>query len=381
MSLMSSENASSVFNLYESFLASREEKSHSNSKRELLFALSEGLSTYSSSEASLKGLLNILQDLCPKSAGEDCFTECVALYLQFYSSNPEYSCRAANDTIRSSIHQILDLVSPFAQQSQIRYSETEMKKALQDCKNPRNAETCLHTVIIAFMILTSESAPKCDLNVNYCCEILATIQRLSRKAFVKYFRSYLLWYLDERSLIRSVDNTPRLLFRDYLKMCPDLVNAECYDDLLTTATRTTLEILALRRMEIKSQQIDSLIERILELAPLSFAVKIILGSFYTLKTSRIRISAIHFMEIVLAGAYRIEHHLVSTNKIETSQSYTRMIDRAMTEINDDVEFCGQHNDNTISEGKLRGEFQSIRLQCQVCLTDAGIAYSMILNVL
>ena len=162
-------------------------------------------------------------------------------------------------------------------------------------------------------------------------------------------------------------------------MCPDLVSAEYYDDLVTTVIRTTLTILALRRALIKSHQIETLIERILEVVPLQLAIKIISGPFYTSKTSRIRIAAILFMEIVIARAYQVELNSMSNNKIETQQSvsYIKMVDVALMKMNDDFEISGQHKDSTISSIISR-KFQSMTVQCQVCLTDAGISNYMIL---
>ena len=379
---MSSKKVPSVIDLYKSYLASKEELSYSGSRRDLLIVLSEGISTYSQNEESSTELLKILQDLGPKSAGEDCYTEFIAVYLKFNNSDPKYARRIANISTRSSIHQILGFLSPCATQEQINPPEAEMKSALQDCKNPRNAETCLHTVIIACMILNIGNARMSDFGVNCCCEILADIQRLNRKAFVKYFRSYLVWYFDECILIRGLDNLPRLLFRNYFMVSPDLVNAECYHDMVTTAIRTTMEIVALKKTLIKSQQIELYIERILELVPLLFAIKIISGPFYTSKTSRIRLSAIHFMEIVIVGAYQIENNSISDIKIETPQSlsYRRAIFRAISEMNNNIAIYGKNGDNKISEEKINGDFQSIRLQCQVCLTDAGIVICMLSNV-
>ena len=379
---MSSKKVPAVIDLYKSYLASKEELSCSGSKRELLIALSEGVSAYSQNEASSTAFLNILQDLGPKSAGEDCYTEFIAVYLKFNNLDPKYARRIANVSTRSSIHQILDFLLPCARQAHINHSETEMKSVLQDCKNPRNAETCLHTVIIACMILNIGNARMSDLGVTCCCEILAEIQRLNRKAFVKYFRSYLVWYFDECILIRGLDNLPRLLFRNYFMVSPNLVNAECYHDMVTTAIRTTMEIVALKRTLIKSQQIELYIERILELVPLLFAIKIISGPFYTSKTSRIRISAIHFMEIVIAGAYQIENNSISDIKVETPQSlsYRKAIFRAISEMNNNIAIHEINSDNKIAKEKINGDVQSIRLQCQVCLTDAGIVICMLFNV-
>ena len=200
--MMLSKNASSVSDLYKSFLASKEEKLYSESLRELLIALSDGVSTYSQNEASSTALQNILQDLSPKSAGEDCFTECVALYLKFHLSTPNYVRRAANVSMRFNIHQILVLVMQYAQHAQTKYYEIEMNRVLQDCKTPRYAETSLHTVTIVCMILNSESVCMSHLTVKCCCEFLAGVQRLNRKAFAKYFRSYVLWYCDESTSIK-----------------------------------------------------------------------------------------------------------------------------------------------------------------------------------
>ena len=380
-SAMSSKKIPSITDLYKSYLASKAEVSYSGSKRELLIALSEGVSTYSQNEASSTAFLNILQDLGPKSAGEDCYTEFIAVYLKFNNSDPTYARRIANISTRSSIHQILDFLSPCATQAQISSSETQMKSVLQDCKNPSNAETCLHTVIIACMILNIENARMSDLGVTCCCEMLADVQILNEMAFEKYFRSYLVWYFEECTVVRGLDKLSRLLFRDYFMVCPDLVNAECYHNMETIAIRTTMEILALRRTLIKSQQIEIFIERILELFPLLFAIKIISGPFYTSKTSRIRISAIHFMEVVIAGAYQIENNSICDIKIETPQSmsYRRAIFRAISEMND-IAIHGRKSNKKISGGKIKGNFQSIRLQCQVCLTDAGILICMIFNI-
>ena len=378
-SVMSSKKILSINDLYKSYLASKAEVSYSGSKRELLIALSEGVSTYSQLEASSTAFLNILQDLGPKSAGEDCYTEFIAVYLKFNNSDPKCARSITNINTRSSIHQILDLLSPCATEAQISYSKTEMKSVLQDCKNPRNAETCLHTVMIACMILNIENARMSDLGVSCRCEMLANIHLLNKKAFEKYFRSYLIWYFDECIVVRGLDY--ELLFRDYFMACPDLVNAECYHNMVTTAIRTVMEILALRRTLIKSQQIELFIERVLNLFPLVFAIQIISGPFYTSKTSRIRISAIHFMEVVIAGAYQIENNSICDIKIETPQSlsYRRAIFRAISKMNN-IAIHGRKSDNKISEEKINENIQSIRLQCQVCLTDAGILICTSLNV-
>jgi hypothetical protein len=370
-------NISSISDLYKTFLDSRDEKLYSESKIELLLALSEGVPTYSRNDQSFSALLNVLQNLGPKSAGEDCYTEFVALYLKAHLSNPRYVKGAANATTKSSINQILDCILRHAQKAQTESSDIDVKNVLQDCNNPRSAESLLHTVIIACTILNSGSAQVPDFHFTYCCRILAEIQRLNRKVFLRYFRCYLLWYFDER----EVDYMPQSLIRGYIKMSPDLVSAECYDELITTVVRTTVDTLALRKSPIKSQQIEVLMERILELVPLSVAIKIISGPFYTNKSSRIRISAILFMEYVIAGAYEAEIELLSSSKNEVPQSasYRKLIDSAIMEMKDDHDKYENQSDNAISDSRIRRELQSLRLPCQVLLTDAGRSYCMIFN--
>lgn len=370
-----SKNISAISDLYKTFLDSRDEKLYSESKMELLLALSEGISTYSRNDESISALLNVLQNLGPKSAGEDCYSEFVALYLKTHLSNPRHVKGAANTATKSSINQILDLILRYTEKAQKESFDIDMKRVLQDCNNPRNAESLLHTVIIADTIINGGSAQMPDFHVTYCCKILAEIQRLNRKVFLRYFRCYLLWYFDER----EVGQKPQVLIRGYIKMSLDLVSSESYDDLITTAVRTTFDTLALRRSRIKSQQIEVLMERILELVPLSVAIKIISGPFYRNKSSLIRISAILFMEYVIAGAYQAENELISGSKIEGPQSasYKKLIDSAIIEMTDDYE---QQSNNSISDSRIRRELQSIRLQCQVFLTDAGRSYCKISNV-
>jgi hypothetical protein len=367
-----SKNISAISDLYKTFLDSRDEKLYSESKLELLLALSEGVPTYSRNEESFSALLNVLQNLGPKSAGEDCYPEFVALYLNAHLSNPRHMKRAANATTKSRINHILDFILRHAQKAQTESFDIDMKRVLLDCNNPRSAESLLHTVIIACTILNSGSAQMPDFQVTYCCKILAEIQRLNRKVFLRYFRCYLLWYFDER----EVDHMPQLLIRGYIKISPDLVSAECYDDLVTTAVRTTLDTLALRRSLIKSQQIEVLMERILELVPLSVAIKIISGPFYTNKSSRIRISAILFMEYVIAGAYQAEIELLSSSKIEVPQSasYKKLLDSAIMEMKDDHDKYEIQCDSAISGRRIKRELQFLRLQCLVFLTDAGRSY-------
>ena len=373
--MIMSKNVSAISDLYKTFMDSKDEKLYSESKMELLLALSEGVSTYSRNDESFSALLNIFQNLGPKSAGEDCYSEFVALYLKAHLSNPRHAKGAANTTTKSSINKILDLILRYAQKAQTESFDIDMKRVLQDCNNPRNAENLLHTVMIACTILNGGSAQMPDFHITYCCKILAEIQRLNRKVFLRYFRCYLLWYFDGR----EVGHKPQLLMKGYITMSLDLVRAECYDDMVTTAVRTTWDTLALRGSLIISQQIEVLMERILELFPLSVAIKIISGSFYTNKSSRIRISALLFMEYVIAGAYHAENELVGSSKIEVpeSASYKKLVDSAIIEMTDDHE---QQSDNAISDSRIRRELRSIRLQCQIFLSDAGRSYYMILNV-
>ena len=263
----------------------------------------------------------------------------------------------------------MDFILRHAEKAQTESFDIDVKRVLQDCNNPRSAESLLHTVIIACTILNRGSAQVPDFHFTCCCRILAEIQRLNTKVFLRYLRCYLLWYIDER----EIDHMPQLLIRGYIKMSPDLVSAECFDVLITTVVRTTLDILALRKSLIKSQQIEVLMERILELFPLSVAIKIISGPFYTSKSSRLRISAILFMEYVIARAYQAEIELLSSSKIEVPQSasYKNLVDSAIMEIKDDHDNYEKLCNNHISDSRIRRDLQSLRLQCQVFLTDAG----------
>jgi hypothetical protein len=321
---MELEEASTVLELYDLYLAEKDTSNQSEARGRLLTALYRtNLSIGGGKGNPARQVMKIIQEVRPTSAGENYFPEYVALFVK-HAPNFSHLFRQVDDASR--VNRVLEAI--LLQNSSIRNIE-----ALVQCNSLSAVEDCLHTTFITYMFFlgVSDITDEDLSRVKFIsCDILASIQTTNGKLFAKYLRCFLVWYFEDD----SVNSKSKSLVKSYLRSSPDLLPASTYTDLISLFTEVVVECLAMRKSLITKAHCESLIKKILELIPLSVSIETISKSFFSSKVSRIRLSAIGFLVVMIRNLcqIRLSNSSNTPAALDSSGIYDDQLDEAIREV-------------------------------------------------
>jgi hypothetical protein len=355
---MELQEASTVFELYDQYLAEKDTNNQSAARGRLLTALyGTDLSIEGGQGNPARQMIKMIQEVRPTSAGAIYFTEYVALYVK-HARNFPHLFRQTDDVSR--VNRVLKAI--LLQDESI--SDFEV---LVQHNSLSAVEDCLHTTFITYMFFldVNDITDKDRSRVRVTsCEILATIQTTNGKSFAKYLRCFLFWYFEED----LVNSKSKSLFNSYLRSSPDLLSASIYKNLISLVTEVVVECLAMKKSLITKAHCESLIKKILELIPLSVSIEIISKSFFLSEVSRIRVSAIDFLDVTIRNLYQIRRNSISnSSKIPVQLDSSRIYDDQLNEA------IGDDRDISIgmTEELLNTELESVIKRSIAYVLDAG----------
>lgn len=239
-------------------------------------------------------ICEILEQISPIAAGAANLTSFVALYVKVVISN-SYEMKSSNT--RANINRILDLV--FFSTNRSNCSEkANASYVLSHYPELGGVEGFLHTVVVAHTFLHNESVvdEAYRLSVSkVCCGMLADIQSLNRKSFLKCLRCFLLWYFDD-GLSRSDLKT---LYRQYFYESSDLLTQLSLKETLGVVIDVVGEELMRNNKSMNKILSESLVAKVFDLIPIKLAIEIVVEAFLSSSNSRNRIIALDLIDTVI----------------------------------------------------------------------------------
>jgi hypothetical protein len=356
---MESQESSTILELYDQYLAEKDASNQSGANGRLISALySTDLSVGDGNGNAARQVMKIIQEVRPISAGASHFTEYVATYVKHARKFP-HLFRNIKDVSRVTL--VLETI--LSQNKSI----SDIEALIQQCNSLSTVEDCLHTTFIGFIFFvdvngTTDKDRSCVRVTS--CEILASIQTANGKLFAKYLRCFLFWYFEDE----LVNSKSKALINSYLRSSPDLLSASIYKELLSIFTEVVVECLAVKKSLITKSHCESLIKKILELVPLPVSIEIISKSFFSSKVSRIRLSAIDFLEVTIGKLHQIRCNSISNSidtplQLDSSRIYDEQLEEAI------------EDEQNITAGKTEEivdvELESMLKRSMAFIFDAG----------
>ena len=285
----------SVTETYQRYLEKKNPGNNSSVTGDLIVNLLKIYSVPHISEInSPMSISDILEHISPISAGAANLTAFVAFYVKVVISH-SYEMKSWNT--QANINRILELIF-YSNDCSNCSAKANASYVLSHYQELGGVEGFVHTVIVAYTFLVNEAdvVEAYRLGISkVCCRILADIQALNRKSFLKCLRCFLLWYFDD-GLCRSDLIT---LYRQYFDESSDLLTQSSLKETINIVIDVVGEELMRNSKSMSKLFSESLVAKVFDLMPLKLAIEVIVESFLSSSNSRNRTIAVDFVDTVI----------------------------------------------------------------------------------